>query len=130
MKKINKQFFFDVMKTVLIALIFSSVFILGLSLLIGFVPLDGKVLVAVNQGVKVISLLLASLLCFKEKSKGAIKGILIGLIYSLLSWLLFGTVQDSLNFTLSTLIDVSVGAVMGLICGCITVLFGKKSTQA
>ncbi len=127
MKKISKQFWSDVIKTVLISLIFSSVFILGLSLLIGFVPLSDKWLVAINQIIKVVSLLLSSLLCFKEKEKGAIKGFLVGTVYALCSWLLFGTVQNSLSFTLSTLTDVGLGAVMGIVAGSIAVLVGKKT---
>ena len=127
MKKINKQFFLDISKTVLVALLVSAVFILGLSLLIGFVPIGDKVLVAVNQGVKAISLLISSLLCYKEKSKGLIKGLLVGILYALISWLLFGTVQDSLNFSTSTLIDIGIGAVMGMVCGCLSVIFSKKT---
>ena len=127
MKKINKQFFLDISKTVLVALLVSAVFILGLSLLIGFVPIGDKVLVAVNQGVKAISLLISSLLCYKEKSKGLIKGLFVGILYALISWLLFGTVQDSLNFSTSTLIDIGIGAVMGMVCGCLSVIFSKKA---
>ena len=129
MKKINKQFFSDIIKTVIVALVFSAVFILGLSLLVGFVPIGDKAIVAINQAVKALSLLFSSLLCFKDKSKGAVKGLIAGILYALFSWLLFGTVQDSLSFTLSTLIDVLIGAVMGLIAGSISVIFGRKSVS-
>ncbi len=129
MKTISKQFYKDIFSSSLIALIFSAIFILGLSLLIGFVPIGEKWLVAINQVIKVFSLLFASLLCFKERSMGAIKGPIVGLLYSLLSWLLFGTVQNSFEFTLSTGIDLLLGVVMGLIGGIFAVVFNKKVVQ-
>ena len=129
MKFAGKVFWTDCIKTVIVALIFSSVVILGLSLLIGFVPLSDKLLVAVNQGVKAVSLLLASLLCFKDKSKGIPKGLIVGVVYALLGWLLFGSVQNSLSFSLSTLADVGLGAVMGMLAGVFSVVFGKKSVS-
>lgn len=126
MKKFNKQFLSDIIKTVLIALIFSAIFILGLSLLIGFVPVSNKVIVAVNQGIKALSLLFSCLLCFKDKSKGLLKGVIVGLLYALISWLLFGTVQDALSFSVSTLIDIALGVVMGAISGSAAVIFSRK----
>ena len=125
MKISGKYFFKDILKTFFIALIFSSVFILGLSLLMAFVPIKEGWVYAIDQVVKVVSLLLASVLCIKDKSKGVIKGLLIGVLYALSSFFLFSFAVSGIKVDLSLLADVGFGALMGVICAAIAVSFGK-----
>ena len=126
MKKTGSIFWKDTLKTVLVALIFSAVFVLGVSILLSFVPLSDTVLTVVDQVVKVLSLLFASLLCFKDKSKGAVKGLLCGVLYALFSLLLFGLAQGKTSFSVYLLADVGFGALIGLISGSIAVMVSKK----
>ena len=128
MKISGKYFFKDVLKTFFVALIFSSVFVLGLSLLMAFTPIKEGWVYAIDQIVKVLSLLLSSVLCIKEKSKGVIKGLLIGIFYALSSFFLFGFVAGGLKIDLSLLADVGFGGLMGAICTAIAVSFGKTRT--
>ena len=127
MKKIGKEFWMDIIKTILISLIISAIMILGLTLLIAFVPITDKILVLINQVIKVVSLLAAMLLCFKEKRGGIPKGLAVGLLYSLFSWLLFGLAENDFSFSSSDIVDIIFGTAIGLICGILAVMFGRKN---
>ena len=121
-----KIFIKEVLKTTLVALIFSAIFVLALSLLIAFQPLTPAWIHGIDQGIKAVSLLLSCLLCIKEKSKGALKGILSGILYSACGYFLFGFAAGNFSVDLSLLADIGLGAAMGLVCGAISVAFGKK----
>ncbi|MBO4539367.1 MAG: TIGR04086 family membrane protein [Clostridia bacterium] len=117
------------LKTALVSLIFSSVFVLALSLLIAFKPLSAAWVHGIDQGIKALSLLLASFLCIKDKSKGALKGLFAGTLYSLASFFLFGFAAGDFGVDVSLLADIGLGSAMGLICGALSVAFGKKASS-
>lgn len=125
MKISGKYFFTDVLKTFFVALIFSAIAVLGLSLIMAFVPIKEGWIHIADQVIKVFSLLLASFLCIKDKSKGLPKGLLIGLFYAISSYFLFSFATGGSKIDLSLLADVGFGALTGAICAAIAVSFGK-----
>lgn len=124
---INKHFFLDIIRTTIIAVIISLVLVLVFALIVNLVEVGEKVILPVNQAIKVISILTSCFVGFKENKQGAFKGALSGLCYTLLSVLVFGLISKEISFNLMKLIDVALGIVAGAISGILSVNIRKKS---
>ena len=124
---INKHFFLDIVRTTIIAVIISLVLVLVFALIVNLVEVGEKVILPVNQAIKVISILASCFVGFKENKQGAFKGALSGLCYTLLSVLVFGLISKEISFNLMKLIDVALGIVAGAISGILSVNIRKKS---
>ncbi len=124
---INKHFFLDIIRTTIIAVIISLVLVLVFALIVNLVEVGEKVILPVNQAIKVISILASCFVGFKENKQGAFKGALSGLCYTLLSVLVFGLISKEISFNLMKLIDVALGIVAGAISGILSVNIRKKS---
>lgn len=123
---INKHFFLDIIRTTIIAVIISLVLVLVFALIVNLVEVGEKVILPVNQAIKVISILASCFVGFKENKQGAFKGALSGLCYTLLSVLVFGLISKEISFNLMKLIDVALGIVAGAISGILSVNIRKK----
>ncbi len=123
--KIEKSQIKDIFKGVLFSLVITLLAVLTLGIIIKFVDVPSNVLLPINQVIKVISLLIGCLLGFKNKSTGAVKGCLVGLVYTLISIFIFlivgGSLKNSFNF-----IDLIMGILIGAISGIIAVNTGKR----
>ena len=124
---INKHFFLDIIRTTIIAVIISLVLVLVFALIVNLVEVGEKVILPVNQAIKVISILASCFVGFKENKQGAFKGALSGLCYTLLSVLVFGLISKEISFNLMKLIDVALGIVAGAISGILSVNIRKKN---
>lgn len=124
---INKHFFLDIIRTTIIAVIISLVLVLVFALIVNLVEVGEKVILPVNQAIKVISILASCFVGFKENKQGAFKGALSGLCYTLLSVLVFGLISKEISFNLMKLIDIALGIVAGAISGILSVNIRKKS---
>ena len=114
----------DVIRGVLYALVISVFLVLGLALLIKFAHLGSNVVMYVNQGIKAVSILAGIFLGTKDVKFGAAKGALGGLLYILLSFLVFKLLAGQ-AFHLSRF-DALLGVVAGLVSGIITVNVKNK----
>lgn len=109
----------DVIRGILYALVISVFMVLGLALLIKLTSINSNVVMYINQGIKVVSMLLGIFFGTKEMNMGAAKGSLAGLLYVLLSFLVFKLLAGQ-EFSLS-IFDVLLGVVIGLLSGILTV---------
>ena len=124
--KLDKTTLTDTLKTTLFALIFTLICVLILGIIIRFVNIPANILMPINQVIKVIALLIASIFGIKNKRNGALKGGISGLVYTLLSVFIFLILGYSLKESFS-FIDVLLGTIIGAISGIIAVNTGKKS---
>ena len=116
-----------VLKGAVIAVFVSLIGILIFAFIIKFASLSSKVIKPVNQVIKIISIFIGVFLSLRgNKEKGWLKGILIGGVYSLLSFVLFSILNGSFNFGLSILTDLIFLSIIGAICGIILVNISKK----
>ena len=70
------------------ALCISLVLILVFALILRFVDLDTSFIMPINQIIKIISIFIGVITVFKKnKSKGFVKGVFIGLVYSVAAYL-------------------------------------------
>jgi len=123
---IKKTTVFDSIRGVLIALIVSLLGVLILALIVKLTSIGSEVILPINQVLKIISILLGCIFGIKEKEKGALKGGLIGLIYSLLAIFVFLILNKTLNGSSINYIDLVSGLVAGILSGIIAVNFRKK----
>ncbi len=122
----NKPAIVDVLRSTLKAVIISIIGVLILAILVKFCNLSASIVFPINQTIKFASILLGCILGIKEKSHGAIKGAIIGLLYILLSVFIFLIVDKTLNAQSFNFIDFATGTAGGLISGIIAVNIGSK----
>lgn len=114
----------DIVRCVLFSLIISVFAVLIMALIIRFANVGANVVMYMNQGVKIVSILAGIMLGMKDKKMGMIKGAVAGLVYILVSYLVFMLLASGM-FNLSVW-DVLMGLVFGLISGVLSVNMKKK----
>lgn len=123
--KVDKAFFKDVIKGSLFSLIITLVAVLIFGIVIKLTSISNEIIMPINQVIKVLSIFFGIIFSFKTKQSGAIKGLLVGLIYTLLSLFIFliigGTLKESFNY-----LDFIFGAILGTISGIVSVNTGKR----
>ena len=108
----------DTLRAVLLSLLFSLLLILIFALIIRWADLDEKTIVPVNYAIKFLSLSLGVLIGFKNRKNGILKGVITGLIFMLLTFLIFSGMNGfkDINFNWLDLIFIPIGgAIVGVI---------------
>lgn len=118
----NKNKFLSILSGSILAITMTIVLILLFAVIIRFTNLNDKFIFPVNQVIKIISIFIGVTIALKkDNSKGFLKGILISLIYFVLSYLIFSLLQKSWSFTLNNLYDLLLTILMGGIVGAIVI---------
>ena len=118
----------DVIKTVVVAVLISMVSALVFALIVKATDVGDTAISYVNQGIKVVSMLVACLLGFKRGSSGGwLKGLISGLLYVVTSFLVFSLISGSVSFENLSWVDFLTGAAVGTICGVISVNVKKSA---
>lgn len=115
---------FQVIKSVLAAVLISLSFVLIFTIIIQLFSVPMNAVKPVNQVFKILAVAGGGLL-FIRGEKGLVKGIIYGVIAVFITFLLFGLISLSLTFTWKFLIEILVGAVVGGISGVIAVNIKK-----
>ena len=122
----KKVFWSQILKGILISVSISLVAILIFALIIKFVGITDNLIMPINQVIKVISIFFGVYLALKNcATYGWVKGMLIGLFYTMLAYILFSALSVSFSFNISLLNDALFGALIGAICGVIAVNIRK-----
>lgn len=128
-EKRSTSVFLSIVKGSLIALCVSLVGILIFAFCLKFTSLSDKLITPINQVIKGISIFLGVFFGLKgRKDKGLVSGLVIGLAYTIVAFLVFAILNSSFVFDLTLVYDIIFGTLIGGICGiiCINV---KKSTR-
>lgn len=124
----GQKVWFNVLKGSLIALAISMAGILVFALLIKYVAIPTSVIKPVNQVIKGVSLLIGCFIALKKADKmGLVSGLLIGLSYTVLAFLVFSILDGNFEFSKTLVNDLLFGGIIGAICGIIAVNFRKKT---
>ena len=115
----------NVVKGIGIAITVSLVCVLIFSAIVKFCMLSSTVIRAVNQFFKIISVFLGCFFAVKP-NKGLVKGIAVGLIYTLLIHLIFCLLSSHAYFTATLFWDLVVATVCGGVFGAIAVNKSKE----
>ena len=120
-EKVSTGFLKQSLRGVLIAILISLAGVLIFSLVIRLALLNSGVIKAVNQFIKIMSVFLGCFFSLKE-NKGLLKGLIVGIIIStFLIYLIFALISGNSVFSLSFLIDLIFGIIVGGISGVIAV---------
>ena len=127
LKSNKKEFWLHIIKAVLIAISFSLVCILVFALIVRFTNIPDKIIMPINQVIKIISIFLG---CFfilrKANTKGLLKGLVVGFIYTIFAYVIFSLLSRTFTFNFTLFNDVVFGTVIGGLCGIISVNLQKR----
>lgn len=125
--KDKKQLLFSVFSGTLLAIASTLIMILLFALIIRFFNISDNFIFPINQVIKVISLFLGILIVLKKQgNKGFLKGIFLGMLYYILSTIVFSILQGSFSFRLNNLLDLLLTILIGGIIGIIVVNIKKR----
>jgi len=124
----RKHYILEIIKAVITAIVISLAGILILAFIIRAASIDTSVLPIINQVIKGIAILTACLVCLRLPKNGWVRGIVVGLVYVILAFIIFSLLNGAqFNFGLNVLNDIAVGAVSGLLSGIISGLIRKRA---
>ena len=130
MEKGAVRYVLDIVKTVVVAILISMVLVLVFALIVKATDINEDAIAYVNQGIKIVSVLIGCLIGFRRGGKGGwLKGLISGLLYVVTSFLVFSMISGELSFDKLSWVDVLTGAAAGMICGVIAVNV-KKSAKS
>ena len=116
--KINSPVVSNVVKGSLIAVSVSLFLILIFAFLIKIFNIPDYLIKPINQVIKIISVFIGVLFALKKlPQKGLLSGMLIGVIYTILAFLIFSFLSGKFTFSFTILIDVLCALVIGGLCG-------------
>lgn len=118
----DRSFLLAIIKGSLIALCISLVGILIFAFILKFASISDKAIRPINQIIKGVSVLVGVFVAMRKVDKmGLVGGLLIGLVYTILAFVVFSILDGNFEFNLTLLNDLLFGGIMGAICGIIAV---------
>ncbi len=110
---------FEIIKSVIVAVIISLALILLAALLIKVCNIPTSAIPIINQAIKALSVLVACMVCLKTPQNGWLKGIAVGLAYIIIAFVIFSLLDGAFDWSLKILNDVAIGSVTGALSGII-----------
>ena len=118
----DKKVFLQILKGVLFSICFSLAGILIFALSLKFFDLSDTGIKIVNQVVKTLSILGGVFVCVrKDRTNGLLKGVIISVLYTIVSFFLFSILNGEFPFSVNIIFDLIFSFVVGAICGIICV---------
>ena len=127
-KNIEKGGFFKaLLKGSLFALSISLILICIFAFVLRFLDINTDLIKPINQVIKIVSILLGAFMGLKKvKEMGLVSGFLIGVLYTILAFVVFSLLNGSFCFSPTLLNDMLFGGIAGAIAGVVAVNFKKK----
>lgn len=121
-----KHYTLEIIKAVIIALILSLLLVLLAAFIIKIANLDTGLVAVFNQIIRSLSIFVACLFSLRLHGNGWLRGIIAGLLYSILAYVIFSLIGGGFSFDLTLLNNLVLGMVSGLISGIIAMLIRRK----
>ena len=121
----EKGYVFEIFKALILSLIVAFLLVLLSALIIKVFAVPSSYICIFNQVIKGTSIFLSALICLRKKGGGFIRGIIFGMLYILISYLIFSLMNGYFNFGISLLNDLAFGAIAGFISGILSVNLRK-----
>lgn len=123
----RKSSFIQYLSGLLISISITLVLILLFAVLIRYFNIPDNIIFPINQVIKVISLIVGIMFILKKQPQnGLIKGVIVGLLYYVLSFIIFSILQGNIAFNLNNLWDLLLTSLMGGLIGLIAVNLYKN----
>ena len=107
----------EVVKALIIAVILSLVLVLVAAFIIKLCNIKDGVIPVINQVIKGVSILLGCLVAIKNKQNSWLKGIVIGILYIALAYVIFSLLDGGFSVGLGILNDIALGSITGMVSG-------------
>ena len=127
LKSINWSGFLSILKCCLIGIVVTLIGIVFFAIVLKFADLNSTVITAVNNIIKALAIFF--MVFFLKKSgngKLIVKALVAGLIYAVLSFLIFSIMNGGFVFNLSILYDLLFALIVSVIAAVILNLTRKK----
>ncbi len=121
-----KHYILEIVKAVMIALVLSLLLVLLAAFIIKIANLDSGVVGILNQIIRSVSILVSCVFALRLRGNGWIRGIIVGVLYSLLAYVVFSLIGGKFSFDLTLLNNVVLGAASGLLSGMIAMFVRRK----
>lgn len=119
--KSDRGYVFEVVNANIVALIVALIAILLSALAVKLFNVSDGAIPIINQVIKSASIFIGCLVALKKPHNGWLRGVICGLTFVLLSFLVFSALQNNFTFDLSLLNDCALGMVSGMLSGIIAV---------
>lgn len=117
-KLIKKFDILGILKGILISVSISLVCILVFAVILKFADMSQGLVKTINQIIKVISIFFGTYFCLKStKQYGYLKGLIIGIGYTIIAFLVFSLLDGAFSFSKTLIFDILFGGIIGVICG-------------
>ena len=122
----QKSFFMQVAKGVIFGVAFILAGVLLFAFMVEVASLSDKVIKPINQVIKLIAIFGGCAVAIRGE-KGFLKGGIIGLAVTIISYIVFGIIGGTFGSFAVILTDALCGMVMGVISGVISVNIPRKA---
>ena len=127
LKKINLTTIISVLKTSLVGVVVSILLVLLFAFVLKFVDLNSGTISLVDQIIKVLSVFIAVVMLNKANDEGLLlKGILVGAVYSIITFIVFSILNGGFNVGLGVLTDIAFSALVGGVSAILLNIVKKK----
>lgn len=122
----NKNLLLTALKGSLIGVCVSIVAILLFAFIIKLTGMSKGLIKVINQIIKIVSIFLGTFFMLRKTGqKGLVTGVMIGLLYTVIAFVVFSILNGKFAFDITLLIDIVFGSIIGAICGAICVNLKK-----
>lgn len=127
-EKVSKgNFFVCLLKGSLMALSISLIAICIFAFVLRFCDIKEEAIKPINQVIKIFSIIVGSFYGLKKcKEMGLITGLFIGLVYTMLAFVVFSILNGGFCFERTLINDLIFGSISGAISGIIAVNFKRR----
>lgn len=126
-KEVKGNFFGCLLKGSLMALSVSLILICVFAFVLRFCDISSDAIKPINQVIKIVSILIGTFYGLKKCNEmGLITGFFIGILYTVLAFVVFSILNGAFSFDRSLINDLIFGGIAGAIAGIIAVNMRKK----
>ncbi len=112
--------FFQILKGVAIALVFSLISAAAFAAVLRFTGVGDKGIYAVNQAIKVLAITLGCLAGLRGE-RGLFKGLAVGLLFTALSYLSFSSLGGDFSLSWLIFVELTISLLAGGLSGALAV---------
>ncbi len=112
----------EVIKAVVISLVFSLVLVLIAAFVIKFFNVPAVAMPVINQVIRTLSIFLGCIIALRRPGCGWLRGVISGALYSVLAFVLFSALGGGFEWDLTVLNNFVIGIAAGLISGIISMV--------
>lgn len=128
LKSLNWSGFLSIIKCCMIAIIVTLVGIVIFAVVLKFVDLSSNVIGYINDVIKAVSIFVM-MFCLKKTNgdKLIIKAIFAGILYAILSYIIFSIMNGGFAFNMTIVYDLLFSVIVAIIAAVIVNLLNKKN---